>query len=247
MKNLLPVTMLVFLSQCQSKRVNIDGHYVSTDHLTDNSYYTLNITDSLVFFNKNSVFLDQRDTIIIDPESNTFIRSTREMFPFFDFELVNDTVMLKFSHDGGEDIIKFIKGTPSASEFFSQSLIEIEPMQYRNESQFKIDGLNIKNITVGPLKKGIGWPEPDSLYIEYENEIFIDLKDIRRIGASLESDSISNWGISLNLDKNIPQPIVNQLRMELIKNYSRERITETRLSGNKLVYIEILTDGNKPE
>jgi hypothetical protein len=246
-KDLLLILMLAFLGQCQSKRINIDGHYVSTNLPYDNSYYTLDIIDSIVLVNKNTVFLNQRDTIIIDPVKNSFVRSTRKMFPFFDFELVNDTVMLQFVHDGGEDIIKFIKATPSASEFFSQSLIEIEPMQYRNESQFKIDGLNIKNITVGPLKKGIGWPKPDSLYIEYENEIFIDLKDIPRIGASLESDSISNWAISLNLDKNIPQPIANQLRMELAKNYSRERITETRLSGNKLIYIEISSDGNKPD
>lgn len=246
MKSLLLIVMLVFLSQCQNKQTNLDGHYISTNLPYDNSYYTLDIIDSLVLINKNVVFLDQRDTIIIDPKKNLFIRSTREMFPFFDFGLISDTVMLRFAHDGGEDIIKFIKATPSASEFFSSSLIEIEPEQYRNESQFKIDGLNIKNITVGPLKKGASWPNPDSLYIEFENEVFIDLEDISRIGASLDSDSISNWAIGLHLNKHVPQSVAKQVRLELLKNYDRKKIAESRLDGNQLVYIEISADTNTP-
>lgn len=247
MKRIFLMAMLVFLAQCQNKQTNLDGHYVSTNLPYDNRYYTLDIIDSLVLINKNVVFLDQRDTIIIDPKTNSFIRSTREMFPFFDFGLINDTVMLQFAHDGGEDIIKFIKATPSASEFFSPSLIEIEPEQYHNESEFKIDGLNVKNIVVGPLKNGVSWSKPDSLYIEFENEIFIDLKDIARIGPSLDSDSVSNWAICLHLDKHVPQPVANQLRLALLKNYDHKKIAESRLSDNKLIYIEISVDTNTPD
>lgn len=247
MKRLFLIVMVVFLGQCQNKQTNLDGHYVSTNLPYDNSYFTLDIIDSLVLINKNVVFLDQRDTIIIDPKTNSFIRSTREMFPFFDFGLINDTVMLRFAHDGGEDIIKFIKATPSASEFFSPSLVEIEPEQYLNESTFKTDGFNIKNIIVGPLKKGVSWPNPDSLYIEFENAVFIDLEDISRIGASLDSESISNWVIGLHLNKDVPQSIANQLRFELLKNYDRKKIAESRLHGNQLVYIEISADTNTPE
>lgn len=245
MKCIFLMAMLVFLAQCQNKQTNLNGHYVSTNLFNDDSYHTLDIVDSLALFNKNVVFLDLRDTIIIDPITNSFIRSTRG-FPFFDIEIMKDTVILHYN-DGGEGIIKFIKATPSTSEFFSSSHIEIEPEQYHNESQFKIEGLNIKNIIVGPSKKGILWTEPDSIYIEFENEIFIDLKDIARIGPSLDSDSISNWAIGLHLNKHVPQPVANQLRLALLKNYDHKKIAESRLSDNKLIYIEISVDTNTPD
>lgn len=246
MKRIFLIAILIFLAQCQNKQTNLNGHYVSTNLFNDDSYHTLDIVDSLVLFNKNVVFLDLRDTIIIDPKTKSFIKSTQG-FPFFDIGIMKDTVILHYTHDGGEDIIKFIKATHSASEFFSPSLIEIEPEQYRNETQFKIDDLNIKNIIVGPLKKGVSWPKPDSLYLEYENEIFIDLKDTSRIGPSLDSDSVSNWAIALHLNKHVPQSVANQLRLALLKNYDRKKIAESRLHGNQLVYIEISVDANTPE
>jgi hypothetical protein len=123
MKRIFLMAMLVFLAQCQNKQTNLNGHYVSTNLFNDDSYHTLDIVDSLALFNKNVVFLDLRDTIIIDPITNSFIRSTRG-FPFFDIEIMKDTVILHYN-DGGEGIIKFIKATPSTSEFFSSSHIEI--------------------------------------------------------------------------------------------------------------------------
>src|SRR5207253_1600417 len=127
----------------------------------------------LVLFNKNIVFTSQRDTIIIDSKTNSFVRSTREMFPIFDFKVSKDTVILDYYHDAGTDKIKFIKDIPTNNDYFSSSFVDIELEKYLDEFQVTPEGLQIKNVTVGTLKKGIRWAKADSIYIEFENEVFL--------------------------------------------------------------------------
>lgn len=244
MKRLFPIILAGLLIHCQTEKVNLNGHYVSLSKFDNNSYLTLDIVDSLVLINRTIVFMDQRDTIIIDQKTNSFVRSTREMFPFFDFRVSKDTVILEFAHDAGTDKIKFIKDIPTNNDYFSNSLIDVELEKYLDEPQVVLEGLQIKNVTVGTLKKGIKWAEADSNYIEFENEVFLDLKDISKLGPSFESDSIRNWVICLNLDKQVPSSLSDRLKSELVKNYKDDRLIQTKINGNELLYVKMTTAGN---
>lgn len=244
MKRLLPIILAGLLTQCQTEKANLDGHYVSIDKFDDNSYMTLDIVDSLVLINKNIVFIDQRDTIIINSKTNSFVSSTREMYPFFDFKVLKDTVVLHYSHDGGDDKMKFVRDIPSSSDYFSSSLIDIELNNYHNEPEANINESQIKNITIGALKKGIRWAKSDTIYIEYENEVFINFDDISKIGRVLDSDSIKNWVICLNLDKEVPIAISDRIKSDLRNSYSDEQLIQTQLGGDKIIYVKMTTAGN---
>src|SRR5690606_41305833 len=107
MKRLHTIIIIIGLSGgCQTEVDNLEGHYISTRQLSSDTYETLDIEDSLVLINKASVFLGQRDTILIVKKTNSLISSTIAMLPIFELKVVNDIIEIHFKHDAGRDKIK---------------------------------------------------------------------------------------------------------------------------------------------
>ncbi len=220
---------------------NLAGHYISSGHLTSDTYETLDIEDSLVLVNKGSVFLLQRDTIIIDTKTNSFVSSTRAMFPIFDFKVVNDTIEIHFEHDAGQDKIKFIKGTHiTPGDYFSTSYVDVDLLEYDSGELIDINDLKMVNLTIGPLKKGTDWGinDMDSICIEFENEFFLKRSEFQQLIDKLIQDNDDEAILCLNFDKRVPRSVAMEIRNELEEKAGKIKITESRNRGNEIVYVK---------
>jgi len=234
------IIIIIGLSGCQTKVENLDGHYISTGQLTADTYETLDIKDSLVLINKGNAFLGQRDTIVIDTKSNSFISSTRAMFPIFDFKVVNDTIELHFEHDAGQDKIKFIKGThTNPADYFSTSHIDVDLLDYDSGELIDTNDLKIINLTIGPLKRGTDWGtnDKDSICIEFENEVFLQKNELRNLATKLIQDDDDKVILCLNFDKRVTQSVATEIRNDLKKNVGKLKVTESRNRNSDIVYL----------
>lgn len=238
-RKLLLILFAVISSSCQDGDLN--GHYVSVDKSINKfyreRYLTLDIIDSLVILNKRLVFSEQKDTIVIDRSTRKFIKSLKVDSQIYDFKVTGNELFLQT--DYGE-WIKFIRKEVSTSDYFSNSLIDIEPEDYASQSQVQIQNLNFKNVIVGKLKTAAGWEEAtDSIYMEYENEVFIHYSDIARLNKVLVRDTLINWSVCLHLDRGIPDSLAFLLKSDLLKIIGKEKLFESRLDENELVYIKL--------
>src|SRR5690606_12312640 len=242
MKRLHTIIIIIGLSGgCQTEVDNLEGHYISTSQLTSDTYETLDIEDSLVLINKASVFLGQRDTILIDTKTNSFISSTRAMFPIFDLKVVNDTIEIHFEHDAGQDKIKFIKGTHiNPADYFSTSYIDVDLLEYDSGELIEINDLKMVNLTIGPLKKGTDWGinDMDSICIEFENEFFLKRSEFQQLIDKLILDNDDEAILCLNFDKRVPRSVAMEIRNELEEKVGNIKITESRNRGNEIVYVK---------
>lgn len=241
MKRTYIIIIIIGLSGCQTKVVNLNGHYISISKLKNDTYETLDINDSLVLINKDNVFITQRDTIVIDTETNSFISSTRVMFPIYDFKVVNDTIELHFQHDAGQEKVKFIKGAKkSPKDYFSTSYIDIDLLDYQNEELINTNDLEILNLIIGPVKKGIDWltNDKDSIYIEFENEFFLQKNEIKSLADKLIQGNDKKVILCLNYDKRVTQSMKGEIKNELIKIIGNLEMTESRDKDNEIVYLK---------
>jgi hypothetical protein len=237
MKKLFYLALVSILAQCHNDRVKLNGHYVSASK-SDYGYETLDILDSVIIVNKSLVFAEARDTIIIDPTTNSFVSSTREMFPSFGVSYSKDTVILDYTHDAGDDQAKFVKAPPSSRDYFSTSCIDIELTEYEDEAKFDISQSKIRNITVGTLKRDLAAYVPDSIYLEYESEQFLSNSDLLRIGQGLDREQTMNWVLCLSIDTRVPDSVSERLRSMIGRSVGFERLVETRISNGVLVYVK---------
>ncbi len=227
------------LIQCQTKVDSLNGHYVSIDKSTGEEYETLDIVDSLVLINAAVVFLDNRDTIVIDTETKKFVRSTRAMFPIFDFKVVGDTIEIHFEHDAGQDKIKFIKGPQSIPEdSFSTSFIDVNLVDYDSGELIHPNDFKIKNLTIGLLKNGIKWGASDSIYIEFENEMFLQRNELPKLIEKLIQDNDDKLILCLNFDKRVPESMSREIREILSTGIGTLKTTESRNKKNEIVYVK---------
>lgn len=118
--------------------------------------------------------------------------------------------------------------------------LNVEPEVYANQSQVQIQNLNFENLIVGKLKTVAGWEgAADSIYIEYENEVFIHYSDIARLNKVLVKDTLINRSVCLHLDRGIPNSLAFLLKSGLLKSIGKEKLFESRLDKNELVYIKL--------
>jgi hypothetical protein len=239
MKIFYPIVIFIGLSGCQSKVDNLDGHYVSVGKPGD-TYETLDIADSLVLINISSVFRGQRDTVVIDTKTNSFLSSTRAMFPIFDFKVVNDTIEVHFEHDAGQDKIKFVKGHTNAADHFSTSYIDVDLLDYDSGKLIDANDLRIVNLTIGPLKKGTDWgtSDKDSICIEYENEFFLQRNELQKLSDKLILDIDDKVILCLNFDKRVSRQVTTEIKNALEKIAGNVIVTESRSRGNEIVYVK---------
>lgn len=90
------------------------------------------------------------------------------------------------------------------------------------------------------MKTATGWEgAADSIYIEYENEVFVHYSDIARLNKVLVRDTLINWSVCLHLDRGIPNSLAFLLKSGLLKSIGKEKLFESRLDKNELVYIKL--------
>jgi len=94
MRTKINILIVFALFGCSRKVEIFNGHYIAVNDLIGDGYATVDIQDSIVLLNKSSVFYDERDTIIINPQKNTLIRSHRLPFPICDFRADHDTIYI---------------------------------------------------------------------------------------------------------------------------------------------------------
>ena len=110
MKKLYLLLISTVLIQCSTKVDSLNGHYISPTKFPDGRYERLEIIDSLVLVDRIVLGGNERDTILIDPETRKLVKVTpKSMYPIFDFKVVGDTIEIRFEHDLGTGEIKFIK------------------------------------------------------------------------------------------------------------------------------------------
>ena len=240
MRQVLVLLILLLLIQCQHKKQRLQGHYVSIGQLEGDRYETLDINDSLILLNKTSVFYDQHDTVVINPEHHSFIRATRAMFPYYDFSLKGDTVLLMFSHDGGEDTVKYIPASKSIHDHFSTSLIEMDLPGWEGQKTIIVNELNTRNLVIGPLKEGVRWDTEnnDSIFIECDNQTFLhSLAELRMLAKELSKDS-TVITLCVHVDKKVSDQSIKEIRALLNEGAGNLKIVETRIKEDTtLVYI----------
>jgi hypothetical protein len=212
---------------------------VAINDLIGDGYATIDIQDSIVLLNKYSVFYDERDTIIIDPKRNTFIRSNRNPFPIYDFRADNDTVYVSYGYDAGEETIKFIRSEVSPMfNYFAESSIDIQLKPYDKETIVLIDQNKVINLIIGRLKEGIDWPEAqhDSILIEFERFDYLGNNELSElIGfTEKEQDPI----LCLHFDKRVPKDVKIGIQNEIKNILTTSKVVESRINGTELVYIK---------
>lgn len=227
------------LFSCSRNVEVLNGHYVAVNDLISDGYATIDIHDSLVLLNHSSVFFDDRDTIIIDPTDNSFIRSNRIPFPIYEFEASNDTIFVSYAYDAGEETIKFIKKKVSPMfNFFAESSIDIQLIPYNNEDLSEVELSKPINLIIGRLKENIDWPEvdPDSIIIEFEGFDYLDINDLPELNAHLQQTN--STVLCLHFDKRVPTQVATEIRNKLDNAFKTYDVVESRFNGTDLVFIK---------
>lgn len=102
MKLFYTVFILILLIQCYTKGGSLNGLYTSISSYPDGRHDTVEIQDSLVIVDRIVLGANERDTIVIDPGTNRFVRvKHKSVFPIFDFKKVLDTIEVHYEHDLG--------------------------------------------------------------------------------------------------------------------------------------------------
>jgi hypothetical protein len=237
-RNLNVLLLFIFVGCSRNVEV-LDGQYIAINDLTGDAYATIDIQDSIVELNKYSVFVDERDTIIINPKNNKFIGSTRILFPIYDFRAIDDTVYISYAYDSGEETVKFVrKEVPPRFKYFAESSIDIQLRPYKNEKIVSVELNKVRNLIIGKLKKDISWPEtsPDSILLEFERFDYLGNKDLPELieHLELEKDPV----LCLHFDKRVPMDLTTAIRTEIQKTGTFCDIVESRINETELVYIK---------
>lgn len=224
--------LLLLLIFSIKKIEKLDGHYVSVDKLSDNPYLTLDISDSVILVSKNSIFMYDRDTIIINTKNNSFIRSAQPFFPFCDFKVTRNGISLFYEHDAGVARVDFIRDSfvNELETYYTTTKLKID-LKKCDSLYFCIDNhVALKNIPIGlPKNESFG----NSIKIQVE-DAFISTEELKQ-NSSFFADS-SLW-ICLHFDKNVPDSLYTRIKNEF-KKYVNNSVIEARAKNNKIVYMD---------
>jgi hypothetical protein len=225
--------VLLFLLIFSIKKIEkLDGHYVSVDKTKNEPYATLDISDSVILVNRNSISIHDRDTVIINTKNNSFIRSTQPFFPFCDFKVTKNGISLFYQHDAGIESVDFIRDTfvNELETYYTTSKLKID-LKNCASLYFRIDNhVALKNIPIGvPKNESFG----NSIKIQVE-DAFISTEELKQ-NSSFFADS-SLW-ICLHFDKNVPDSLYTRIKKEF-KKYVHNRVIEARAKNDKIVYMD---------
>jgi hypothetical protein len=227
----------ILFIECQNKKTKLAGHYRSVPAGQNSyEYQTIDVSDSLVLIDRDLILFSLRDTMVINPDTHTFVRQTRELFPFYDFGTSGDTLLLMFSHDAGIETIKFLSAPPTFSDRFSTLVVEIKPDELLGEKEVKVNESKISHLLIGYLKKEVNWANKDSIYLVFDGEVTLAEKDFDQLGKELQANQKL---LCLSFDKTVPSTFANRIRQKITKSIREESLIELRRKGDKLVFISI--------
>ncbi len=218
-----------------------DGHYVLESYSQHGRYFTLDVADSVVLLNKSSIFMNQRDTIFIDPVHHTYRNAVTNQLNIFGWRSEGDSIIMSYGTRGDGSELVFVRSAEDPGhDVFSNSMLDVELTPCESECGHAHIPENklMRHLLVGPPKPGVApgmMLKPDSILMEFHNITFLGMNNLQALTREMKK---AGEKLCLHFDKDTPREMTTALRSELWSHADGMTILESRMKDGRVVFVE---------